>query len=258
MMKAVARTKAVEDERFWAEVRMRLALAEQRRRVRDSFSPEELRALAQAAGVGDLLANRELEKATKRDTHIRPKVVTPAQHGDATETALAQANLAAKKQTESLTQMRARADVVAAEGARQRARREAAAAERERVLLLLAAQRAAAELTADRAIAARAGVQAGLAKLGRAGAAWRSLTGASMLAAFAFALDIGMSLPQAQSATPHSAASPGRQTEVQIGTGAVRSPVSGARALKIDADAARFAARAAAPGPAPRRMQPRN
>src|ERR1017187_1501896 len=59
--KAAAKASAAEDERYWAEVRKRLAEVEQLRRVKDTFSQDEVRALAQAAGAESLLAQFEAE-----------------------------------------------------------------------------------------------------------------------------------------------------------------------------------------------------
>ena len=53
--KNAAKANTAEDERYWAEVRRRLAEVEQQRRVKDTFSPDEERALAQAAGAKALL-----------------------------------------------------------------------------------------------------------------------------------------------------------------------------------------------------------
>ena len=56
-----ARTASAADELYWAEVRRRLAELEQQRRMRDTFSPEEERALARAAGAKAQLTKFEAE-----------------------------------------------------------------------------------------------------------------------------------------------------------------------------------------------------
>jgi len=203
--KAAAKVSTAEDERFWAEVKQRLAEVEQQRRVRDAFSPDEVRALAQAAGARDLLAKIEAE-ALERDAAAAQRFLAQQPVRAAAEAKLAAA-------AASITQQRC---------AHAGKRAQAAGARRQ---------------------PARARPGAGLRRL------FRPLAHAAAL----FALGLGASALWLQPAAQDGAASSRAPAAVQPGTSAARPP-----ALKVDADAAGFAARAAAPGPAPRRMQPRN
>ena len=240
--KAAAKVSAAEDERFWAEVKKRLAEVEQRRRVRDTFSPDEVRALAQAAGARDLLAKIEAE-ARERDA---AKAGAGTVQSD--QAAQARVRIPAGQADQAQERQRATLEAVALE---QFARRGKEAARTNDA----AAQRFLAQQPATAAEAKPAAAAASITQPARArpGAGLRRLFVPLAYAAAVFALGLGASALWLQPAAQDGVAASRAPAAAQRETSAAQ-PLG----LRIDADAAGFAARAAAPGPAPRRMQPRN
>ena len=241
--KAAAKVSAAEDERFWAEVKKRLAEVEQRRRVRDTFSPDEVRALAQAAGARDLLAKIEAE-ARERDA---AKAGAGTVQSD--QAAQARVRIPAGQADQAQERQRATLEAVALEQFARRgkeaARTNDAAAQR-----FVAQQPATAAAEAKPAAAAASITQPARA---RPGAGLRRLFVPLAYAAAVFALGLGAGALWLQPAAQDGVAASRAPAAAQRETSAAQ-PLG----LRIDADAAGFAARAAAPGPAPRRMQPRN
>ena len=126
--KAAAKASSAEDERYWAAVKKRLAEVEQQRLVEDSFSPDEVRALAQAAGAEALLAQYEAE-SKKSETIERDAAKAAAEKGRLEQEAQDQARRreAAERKLREAAEQRARSEAGALSAAQQRAQADAQA-----------------------------------------------------------------------------------------------------------------------------------
>src|SRR5512133_409678 len=127
--KAGAKTNSAEDERYWTEVKRRLAEVEQQRQAKDSFSPDELRALAQATGAKALLEQYEAE-SKKSEALARDAAIAADEKARLEQEALDQARRreAAERTLRIAAQQRAHSEAGALSAAQQRAQADAQAA----------------------------------------------------------------------------------------------------------------------------------